>query len=61
MAYFRQDFFSDLPQHLGLGAGTFLLSTVVFWDITSSPPRDTPEARPAGQGEATRKINAMCE
>lgn len=27
----------------------------------SSPPRDTPEVRPAGQGEAKRKTNAMCE
>lgn len=54
-------FFSALPQHLGPGAGTFSLSPVVFWDIMSSPPRDTPEARPAGQGEATRKLNAMCE
>lgn len=54
-------FLCDLPQHLAPGAGMFSLSTAVFQDTMSSPPRGTPEVRPADQGEAKRKINALCE
>lgn len=61
VAYVREIFLSDLPQHLAPGAGMFSPSTAVFQDTMSSPPKGTPEVRPAGQGEAKKKINAMCE